>query len=133
MSLLDASPFLRRVLLADAAASAATGLLMALGAGPLSSWLGLPEGLLRYAGLVLLPFAAFVGYVGTRQQVSRAAVWTIIVANAVWAIESIMLLVLGWVAPNALGHAFVIAQALAVGVLAELGYFGVRRSALLPA
>ena len=43
----DHTLFLRRVLLADAAASLATGLLMLLGAGMLGPLLGLPEALLH--------------------------------------------------------------------------------------
>lgn len=122
------SSFLRRVLLADAAASSATGLLMALGANALSRLLGLPPALLLYAGLVLLPFAGLVFYVATRDAISRPAVWFVIVANVLWTVDSILLLVLGWVNPSALGYAFIIAQALVVGVLAELEYFGMRRS-----
>ena len=41
---------------------------------------------------------------------------------------SIGLLVSGWVAPTALGYAFVIAQAIVVGVFAELQFVGLRRS-----
>ena len=40
-----------------------------------------------------------------------------------------VLLLSGYVAPNALGIAFVVAQALAVAVLAELQFVGLRRSA----
>jgi hypothetical protein len=38
------------------------------------------------------------------------------------------LLVSGWVAPTALGYAFVIAQAAVVAVLAELQIAGLRRT-----
>ena len=63
---------LRLALVADAVASGATGLLMFAGAGLLAGLLGLPDELLRYAGVVLLPFAAFVAYVGTRGDIPRA-------------------------------------------------------------
>jgi hypothetical protein len=53
-----APTLLRRALLADAIISGGTGALMALAAGPLSGLLGLPAGLLLWAGIVLLPFAA---------------------------------------------------------------------------
>lgn len=127
MSLFRMSPFLRRVLLADALISGATGLLMLLGAGVLTSMLDLPAALLRTAGLILLPYALFVVYVAIRSS-QRAAVWAVILINALWAIDSIVLLLSGWVAPNALGYAFVILQAVAVAVLAELQYIGVRRT-----
>ncbi|WP_151632010.1 hypothetical protein [Noviherbaspirillum aerium] len=120
--------FLRRVLLADAAAGAATGLLMLSGAGMLESLLNLPAALLKTAGASLLPLAAFLVWLGTRKAPSRTAVWIVIAVNAVWVVESFYLLLSGWVAPNALGQAFIVAQALAVAVLAELEYFGLRRS-----
>lgn len=124
----DHTLFLRRVLLADAAASLATGLLMLLGAAMLGPLLDLPEALLRTAGAVLLPFAVFVAWLGSRPSPSRGAVWLVIACNAVWVAESILLLWLEWVTPNTLGSAFVIGQAAAVGVLAELEYFGLRKA-----
>jgi hypothetical protein len=54
-------------------------------------------------------------------------VWSIIVCNASWVAASLLLLVGGWVAPTALGYAFVIAQAVVVGVFAELQYMAVRK------
>ena len=119
--------FLRRVLLADAAASGATGLLAIVGADIHDGLLNLPAALLLGAGLVLVPYVAFVAYTAARPSVSRAAVWTIIVANALWAAASVLLLASGWVAPNALGYLFVLAQAAVVVVLAELQYVGLRR------
>jgi hypothetical protein len=124
----DQSPtFLRRALILDAIASGATGLLMIAGAGLVEGLLGLPAALLRGAGLVLVPYVAFVVYAGTRDIISRSAVWTIIVANVAWAAASALLLVSGWVSPTALGYAFVIAQAVVVALLGELQYMGLRR------
>ena len=121
------SPFLRRALLADAVVSFATGLLMFIGAAFLSNLLMLPEVLLRYAGLVLLPYGLFVAYVATRPNPARWTVWAVIIINAIWALDSIVLLLTGWVAPNALGDAFVIAQALVVAAFAEAQYIGLRQ------
>ncbi len=122
------SPLLRQALVADAATSAACGLLMALAAGPLSSLLGLPETLLRVAGAVLLPYAAFIGWLGLREQVQRAVVWAVVIGNALWAADSLLLLASGWVEPTRAGFAFVVAQALAVLMYAEFQYVGLRRS-----
>ena len=124
----NTSPFLRRVLLADAATSGASGLLMTTASGPLADWLGVPAPLLRYAGLSLFPFAALVAYLATREAPPRRAVWAVIVLNALWAADSILLLVGGWVGPTALGYAFIIAQALVVAAFAEAQYVGLRRS-----
>ncbi|HEX9462593.1 MAG TPA: hypothetical protein VGB82_08335 [Alphaproteobacteria bacterium] len=128
MTSLSPSPFLRRVLMADAAVSAGTGALLMLGADRVDGLLGLPSTLLFEAGLSLLPFAALVIYLATRAAPARPFVWAIIAYNAMWAVDSILLLVTGWVAPTALGVAFVIAQAVAVLGFAELEVFGLRRS-----
>lgn len=133
MMSLASSPFLRRVLLADAAAAAAAGLLMTAAAGLLSGPLGLPVALLQAAGLLLLPFAAFIGWLATRSHMSRGAVWTVVVANAIWAVDSVLLLFSGWITPTAAGQAFIIGQALLVGLFAELEYFGLRKSQIVAA
>jgi hypothetical protein len=119
---------LRFALLGDAIATGTTGLLMALGAGFLTSLLGLPESLLRWAGLLLLPYAAAIAYLGTRERLSRGSVWTVIASNAVWAAASVLLLLSGWVHPSGLGTAFVIFQAVAVAAFAEAQYLGLRRA-----
>jgi hypothetical protein len=123
----QASVFLRRALALDAIASGATAVLAIAAAGLLEGLLGLPGALLRGAGLVLVPYVAFVIYAGTRAAISRPAVWTIIAANVLWAAASAVLLVSGWVAPNALGYAFVIGQAAIVALLGELQYVGLMR------
>lgn len=122
--------FLRRVLLADAAVGVVAGLLMAGAAGLLAGLLGLPEALLRGVGLVLLPYGALLAFLATRAQLAPAAVWAVIALNALWVIDSLGLLLSGWVAPNMLGYAVVLLQAVAVGVFAELEFVGLRRSAL---
>jgi len=127
MSTTHPSPFLRKSLLLDAAATGATAVLLIAGAGFLEGLLGLPVALMREAGLILVPFVAFVAWVGTRQEALRGAVWAIIAANALWVIASLGLLVSGWVAPTLLGYAFVIAQAAVVALFCELQHAGLRR------
>jgi hypothetical protein len=122
------SPLLRQALLADAATSAACGLLMTLAAGPMSGTLGLPEMLLRIAGIVLLPYAAFIGWLGLREQIQKPVAWAVVIGNAIWAADSFLLLASGWVEPTRAGYAFVIVQALAVLMYAEFQYVGLRRS-----
>ena len=78
----SASLFLRRALMLDAAASGATGLLMIAGAGVLESLLALPAPLLRGAGLVLVPYVAFVVLVATRANIAASAVGVVIACNA---------------------------------------------------
>jgi hypothetical protein len=123
------NPFLRRVLIVDAVVSSAAGLLMAVGASFLSPLLGLPSGLLFWAGLALFPFVALLLAVARRGEASRLMLIDIIAINALWVAASFGLLVSGAVAPTLLGYAFVIAQALAVALLAELQFVGFRRTA----
>ena len=61
----------------------------------------LPPALLLYAGLALIPTAAFMALVATRPAVSPAGVWLIIAGNGLWAAASLLLLASGLVAPNA--------------------------------
>jgi hypothetical protein len=124
----DRGRFLRQVLLADAGASGAMGVLMALGAALLTDLLGLPLWLLVGAGVALLPYAALLGWLATRPAVLRPMVWAVIVGNLLWAADSVLLLVLGWVEPTTLGTVFVLGQAAAVAALADLQYLGLRHA-----
>ncbi|WP_424134745.1 hypothetical protein [Roseomonas chloroacetimidivorans] len=117
---MNASPFLRRALLLDAVASGATGALMLLAAGPLAGHTHLPQELLRGAGAVLLPYAAFVAWLGLRAMPARGMVLAVVAINALWVVESVGILALGWVVPNLLGAGFVLAQALVVAIFAAL-------------
>jgi hypothetical protein len=130
MSIKDLS-FIRKVLFADAAISGATGVMMTLGAGLLTGFLGLSENLLFWAGLGLLPFAALVAAVGNKQHPAKGGVWTIVLINIAWVIASVAILVFGLVSPTIFGTVFVVAQAIVVGVLAELQIIGVRRDPAL--
>lgn len=121
--------FLRRVLMLDAATCIVTGGLLALGAGFLSGLFALPEVLLREAGIALFPVAAFIAFTATRSQLSPAMVWLVIAGNILWVAGSVGLLLSGAVSPTGLGQAFVIGQAIAVAILAELEFFGLRKSA----
>jgi hypothetical protein len=127
MSTIPNTPFLRNALLVDAAATGATAALMIAGAGWLDGLLGLPVALVREAGLILVPFVAFVAWVGTRTRLSRSAVAGIIAINVLWVVASTCLLIGNWVAPTLLGYAFVIAQAAVVALFAELQYAGLKR------
>jgi len=122
------TPFLRLALLGDAAASGATGLLLVTAAEPLAPLLRLPTTLLHGADLVLLPYAAFVAWAGTRDRPPRWAVRAAIVINLLWAADSALLLAAGAMSPAALGTAFVLAQALVVLGFAVMQWSALRRA-----
>ena len=121
------SPFLRRVLLADALVSAAVGAVMALGASALQGLLGLPGALLMLAGLSLLPYAAYLLWLTRRAIVPRAAMWVPIVLNIVWAIDCLLVLFGGGMSPTLLGKAFIAVQVVTVLLFAELEFIGLSR------
>jgi hypothetical protein len=79
--------------------------------------------------VLLIPYALFVGYLGSRVRLPVTLAWLIIAGNAVYALASFALLLGNWLTPNLLGELFIAAQAIAVGVLAELQFIGTRRSA----
>ena len=124
------SSFLRRALIVDAIVSGATALLLVFAAGILAPWLRVPEPLLRYAGVVLIPFVIYLAFVARRDVVPRPSVLAIIGLNFAWVAASLCLLLGGPIQPNAFGYAFIIAQALAVALFAEVQYVGLRRSDL---
>lgn len=122
------TPFLRFALRLDATVSGTMGLLLTAGSSQISALLSLPGALVFGAGLVCLPFAATLAWLGAQDKVPAGAVWMVIGGNAVWVAASIILLVTGWVTPNAMGSIFVIAQAAMVGIFAELQFMGLRRA-----
>ena len=131
MSITRAPSFLRRVLIIDAASSAALGLLLLSAAPILSTILDLPVLLLQIAGGTLLPFAVFVACSARRTERSRTGVWGGVVCNALWVIDTVALLLSGQVQPTTSGTVFLVGQALFVALMAELELIAVRRSGAL--
>lgn len=127
------SSLLRKALLADAVLSGLTGLLLVLAATALAGPLGLPVGLMRWSGLILIPFAAFVAWLRAHERIQRPFVFAVVACNVLWALDSVLLLFTGWIEPTLLGEVFVAGQALVVAVLAELEFVGLRRSTLVEA
>lgn len=120
------TPFLRHVLFGDAL-FALGGVLMFPGAPFLGPMTGLPTGLLAGAGLLLLPFAATVGLLARKTDVSATMLIGIIVIEALWAAASIGLLLSGYLAPNGLGIGLVVGQAIVTAVFAQLLLMAMRR------
>lgn len=122
--------FLRRVLFVDALSCAGMGVMLAAFAEPLAALFALPLELVRETGWLLIPIALVLAVLASREHLPRVMVWAVIVMNALWTLQSCALLLTDWVAPNAAGVAFVLAQAAVTAVLAELEYRGLRSSAV---
>jgi hypothetical protein len=123
----DRTTFLRRMLQIDAAGVLAGSVVLAAGAGWVETSLGIPAAFALPTGLALLPFAAWIVYTSTRPVISSRAVWSVMILNALWVVESIALLVAGWMPLTSAGWWVVLIQALVGGMQTELEYIGLRR------
>lgn len=126
MSTLATPRFLRAVLWFDAVSCAASAALHLFGAGLLAHLLGLPAGLLVASGLVLCACAAGAAWIATREPLPRAPIVALSLANWAWVAGCLGLLFTG-AAGTTLGQVYLVLQAVAVAVLAELQWFGARR------
>lgn len=114
------TPYLRNVLLADGVVSGAAGIVMAAGASLLAPWLALPEQLLFWAGIVLLPWCAALVFFARRPSLPRFVMLDVVAINALWVVASFGIMVAGLVQPSLLGVLFISAQALTVALLLAL-------------
>lgn len=129
MSVLSSPRFLRNVLLADALSCFACGALQVSLTDSLSALLGLEHVLLLGTGVFLLVYAVVVCFIATRNPVPRGRVWLLVFGNLGWAVSCVGLLFSSNVHATPLGVAYVVLQAGTVTLLAELQWFGLRRSA----
>lgn len=120
---------LRHAVLADGVISGAMGALLIAASSPLSGLLGVPSNFLFWVGVALLPWMATLIVIGREERPASGAVETVIALNALWVLGSIVLAIWNPFGMTALGFAFVIAQALAVTIFAELQFYGLRREA----
>ena len=125
MSLISSPRFLSTVLWLDAASCLATGLLQLAAPGPLSAWFGLPAPLLTATGWLLLAVSAFAAFAARSPR--PPMVWVMIAGNAAWLLGCVELLLTG-AAGTAFGVAWLVMQALVVGVLGELEWLGLKRA-----
>ena len=107
---------LRQWLIVDALTCVATGLVLVVAASPLDTLLGLPTGLLNYAGIVLFPCGALMLWAS--RTLSPPLVWIVIAGNFAWAVAS--LAVAFALSPTGIGLAVILAQAAAVAALGWL-------------
>lgn len=129
----SSSTGLRAVLWADAGSGLVLAALQWTLADPLSVWLGLPVALLQGSALVLLAYVALAGWLAVRSGQPRGLLALLMIDNWAWVAGCLLLAFGPWVEPTALGMAWLLGQAVAVAVLAELqwmiGLRGPRRAA----
>jgi hypothetical protein len=100
--------------------------LLVLGASPLSEAFGLPVGFLRGVGLLLVPWVALLVWAVTRPRLARGVGVAIVASNLAWVGASAWILLGGVVSPTTLGTSFVVMQAVAVAIFADLQWMGLR-------
>ncbi len=111
------------VLRFDAITGLVTGVMLVAVQAPLSSLMGVPGWLLVAAGLLVLPFAVVMWIAANAPVRHRGLVAAVIIGNVAWAVLS-LLVAFVWFTPTTLGLVVILAQALAVEVLAWLEYRG---------
>jgi hypothetical protein len=111
---------LRLAIRLDAWISGAFGIALLVGGGPFMDALGAPSTFLWAVGGVCLVYAGALFVLQTRGSIARRAAWTVVVANTVWVILSLLLLVSSWLPVTPLGVALLLAQAAGVAALADL-------------
>jgi hypothetical protein len=124
----DRMKFLRLALAVDAVVTAGNGLVYLAFAGPVSDLLGPDATLLRAIGAFLLVYGAAVGLLAGRRAISPAAVKAVIALNAIWTLGSVAAVVTGAAPFTTIGAIWAIAQALVVGLFAELQITGLRKT-----
>ena len=125
----DRSTFLRRVLWGNAIFSTLCALIILLGLGPVTTFMGWPlQWPLLVLGLGLLPFAFFVASVARKTPFNTTLAWIVIEMDIAWVIGSAAILMIGWPASTTVGGQWAIGiVAEIVALFAILQYFGVRR------
>ena len=119
---------LRFALRLDAAITAANGVAYLALCWLLDGAFGVPAAFLAGVGAFLVAFAAFVGRLAAQPAPARGAVLAVIAANAVWALDSALLLAADWFSPTVAGQVVIALQAAGVAGLAALQYAGLRRA-----
>lgn len=122
------TPFLRKVFMLDALFSGAAAAMFIVGSGFIASLTGLPQNLLFWAGVVLVPYTALLVLVGRRETAPRLIMIDIVGINLLWATVSLGLLLTGTIAPNALGVAFDVLQATVVAGFGALYAVGMKQT-----
>ncbi len=112
----------------DAVATGAVGALALVASPVLDGLLGTPVALLLPVGLFLVAYAAAIWAAGSRPAVSRRAVGMAMAINLLWVIASGALVAAAPFSLTTPGIAFVLFQAAAVALFADLQFLALRQA-----
>ena len=123
----EPNTLVRLALRLDAVVTGANGVAYLALAGVLDGPLGIEASTLRPIGAFLIVFAVAVAVaaVSLPESPSAAAVRTIVVANLIWAADSLIVLIAGWLDPSTVGAVWIALQAIVVA-----GFAGLQAAAL---
>lgn len=119
---------LRRTLQGNGLFCGISGIVFIVGAGPITTFLGLSSpSILVVIGIGLLLYAASLFMAAARQTITRQTGFLYAIMDTVWVLGSIVLLLTNWVPFTAEGKWSIGLVALIVAVFAELQYYGAWR------
>ena len=120
--------FLQRTILANAAFSGLSGLLLVLASGSIRQLLGLENGfILVFTGLVLMAYMPMLVWLSNQNPVPVHFAWEAIALDCLWVIGSLVLIFSDLVPLTSAGKWAVAITADIVLVFALLQYVGLRR------
>jgi hypothetical protein len=118
---------LRLALKADAVITGANALAYLAAFAVLDSWLGVPTAALLGVGAFLAIYSGLVWRLATRPSMPTPAVAAVIAGNALWAVDSLIVLALDAFSPTLAGQVVIAVQAVGVAGFAAIQYLGLRR------
>lgn len=107
-------PALQTILKFDSATCALMGALLVSASGLVAGVTAIPANLLFWAGLLLLPVAAFMAVLAGTVLVPSLGTYLVIGGNLLWIVASLALPVAGVISPNVFGWILVLGQAVVV-------------------
>lgn len=107
-------PALQTILKLDSATCALMGALLVSASGLVAGVTAIPADLLFWAGLLLLPVAAFMALLTGTVSVPSLGTYLVIGGNVLWIAASLALPVTGVISPNVFGWILVLGQAVVV-------------------
>lgn len=119
---------LRTVLLVDGLACMALGVGMLALNGWLATTLGVPVTLIVVLAAYLTLYGAEETFVATRESATPGVVVTLILLNAMWVLDSVILLAAGWFSPTTTGTVVFAVGAAGVLVVTLLQAYTYRRA-----
>ena len=117
----------RRVLQANAIFSTASGSALALGAGSLAGWFGLPPIALIVLGLTIVLFAVGLFFFARRGEVASVTLYSVAALDALWVVTSVFLILSGFAPLTVAGKWAVVILADIVAIFAGLEFYAARR------